>query len=107
MPTVRDFKKYSFHPSRIDRCGRHIGSKLYWKLYAIENTIRVVIHSVLSAQIGNQWWAAAVAPGGPSAAVGAAGGALVFRFRQFQQLLVQLVTFPLCCAASKAFMVGP
>jgi hypothetical protein len=62
MPTVRDFKKYSFHPSRIDRCGRHIGSKLYWKLYAIENTIRVVIHSVLTAQIGAQWWAAAVDP---------------------------------------------
>ena len=62
MPAVRDFRKYSFHPSRVDRCGRDIGSKVYWKLYAIENTIRVVIHSVLSAQIGNQWWAAAVDP---------------------------------------------
>ena len=60
MPAVRDFRKYSFHASRVDRCGRHIGSKLYWKLYTIENTIRVVINSVLSAQIGNQWWAAAV-----------------------------------------------
>jgi hypothetical protein len=33
---------------------------VYWKLYAIENTIRVVIHSVLTAQIGAEWWAAAV-----------------------------------------------
>jgi len=60
MPVVRDFRKYSFHSSRVDRCGRHIGSKVYWKLFAIENTIRVVIHSVLTAQIGAQWWATAV-----------------------------------------------
>jgi len=61
MPAVRDFRKFSFEASRVDRCGRHIGSKVYWKLYAIENTIRIVIHSVLSAQIGKHiWWATAV-----------------------------------------------
>ncbi len=62
MPLVRDFRNYSFRSARIDRCGRHIGSKLYWKLYAIENTIRIVIHSVLTAQIGVNWWTVAVDP---------------------------------------------
>jgi hypothetical protein len=60
MPVVRDYRKYSFLPNRIDRCGRDIGSKLYWKLYAVENTIRIVVHSVLSAQIGTNWWISAV-----------------------------------------------
>ncbi|MGD0292878.1 MAG: hypothetical protein ABSB30_03410 [Terracidiphilus sp.] len=60
MPIVRDFRNYSFLPARVDRCGRNVGAKLYWKLYAIENTIRVVIHSVLSVQIGANWWNVAV-----------------------------------------------
>jgi hypothetical protein len=62
MPIVRDFRNYPFQPRRIDRCGKDIGRKLYWKLYALENTIRVVINSVLLLQIGQQWWATAVAP---------------------------------------------
>lgn len=62
MPLVRDFRKYSFLPLRVDRCGRNIGNKAYWKLYSIENTIRVVVNSVLSQQIGNQWWDQAVNP---------------------------------------------
>jgi hypothetical protein len=62
MPVVRDFRGYSFLPARIDRCGRHVGSKLYWKLYAIENTLRVVIHSVLTVQVGPNWWHVAVGP---------------------------------------------
>jgi hypothetical protein len=56
VPRVRDFRRYSYRPDRLDRCGRDVGSKLYWKLYAIENTIRIVIHSVLTAQIGPTWW---------------------------------------------------
>lgn len=60
MPIVRDFKRYPYKPIRLDRCGRDVGSKVYWKLYAIENTIRVVIHSVLTAQLGPTWWAVAV-----------------------------------------------
>jgi hypothetical protein len=38
----------------------HIGSKLYWELYAIENTLRVVVNSVLTLQIGTHWWSVAV-----------------------------------------------
>jgi hypothetical protein len=62
MPLVRDFRSATFKPVRIDRCGRYVGSKLYWKLYAIENTLRIVINSVLTQQIGPNWWSLAVDP---------------------------------------------
>jgi len=62
MPLVRDFRNASFKLERIDRCGRYIGSKLYWKLYAIENTVRIVTNSVLTQQIGPNWWNLAVDP---------------------------------------------
>ena len=62
MPVVRDFRPHSFQARRVDRCGKNIGGELYWKLYALENTIRVVINSVLLVQIGQQWWMTAVAP---------------------------------------------
>jgi hypothetical protein len=60
MPRVRDFRQFAFQPGRIARCGRNIGAEVYWKLYAIENTIRIVIHSILSVQISPNWWATAV-----------------------------------------------
>ena len=59
MPLVRDFRGYSFQPERIDRCGRHVGLRIYSKLYVIENTLRVVIHSVLTANISPDWWSVA------------------------------------------------
>jgi hypothetical protein len=62
MPVVRDFRNYSFAALRVERCGRYLGRNVYWKLYAIENTLRVLIHSVLSAQIGPLWWDSAVDP---------------------------------------------
>jgi hypothetical protein len=62
MPHVRDFRNLAFQPDRIARCGRNIGAAVYWKLYAIENTIRIVIHSVLTVQIHLNWWTVAVDP---------------------------------------------
>lgn len=62
MPLVRDFRNASFRLDRIDRCGRYVGTKLYWKLYAIENTLRIVVNSVLTLQIGTNWWTVAVDP---------------------------------------------
>jgi hypothetical protein len=62
MPIVRDFRNFAFQPRRIDRCGRFIGRQVYWKLYAVENLLRLFIHSVLSAQISPQWWSVAVDP---------------------------------------------
>lgn len=62
MPAVRDFRSFRFDAVRVDRCGRFVGRQIYWKLYAIENLLRMVIHSVLSAQISPQWWNLAVDP---------------------------------------------
>jgi hypothetical protein len=62
MAAAKDFRKYSFMPIRVDRCGRSIGSNSYWKLYSIENTVRVIVNSVLSKQVPQPWWASAVNP---------------------------------------------
>jgi hypothetical protein len=62
MPTVSDFRGYAFDHVRVDAAGRNIGGRVYWKLYAIENLFRVVVHSVLTAQAGVNWWSIAVDP---------------------------------------------
>ena len=62
MSGVRDFRNFAFQPARLTRCGRNIGAEVYWKLYVIENTIRIVVHSVLSVQIDPNWWTVAVDP---------------------------------------------
>ncbi len=62
MPVVRDFRNYSYDAQRVERCGRYLGRNSYWKLYAIENILRIVVHSVLSVQIGPAWWNLAVTP---------------------------------------------
>jgi len=56
MPIVRDFRRYQFSPDRVNRCGHFVADNSYWKLYAVENTLRVVIASVLTIQIGPHWW---------------------------------------------------
>lgn len=62
MPIVRDFRNFRFDSRRIDRCGKFVAQNSYWKLYAIENLLRLIIHSVLSAQINSSWWNVAVDP---------------------------------------------
>ncbi len=63
MPIVADFRNSAFDSTKIDAAGKDIGRKVYWKLYAIENLVRVIVHSVLTAQVGANWWAATVDPG--------------------------------------------
>jgi len=62
MPIASDFRNYAFDQVRVDAAGRNIGGRVYWKLYAIENLVRVVVHSVLTAQAGAGWWSVAVDP---------------------------------------------
>lgn len=62
MPTVNDFRGYAFDPGRVDAAGKNIAQNVYWKLYAIENLVRVVTHTVLITQVGANWWAVSVAP---------------------------------------------
>lgn len=47
----------------ISKSGTYLGKHVYWKLYAIENFYRVLLHSILSVQItGKNWWSIAVDP---------------------------------------------
>jgi hypothetical protein len=59
MPGARDFRTSAFDLGKVDRAGKSVGREVYWKLYAIENVVRVLIHSVLTVQIGPDWWSAA------------------------------------------------
>jgi len=56
MPAVRDYRLGSFDVSGVRACGKNIGRTVYWKLFAIENIMRIIIHSILNAQIGQNWW---------------------------------------------------
>jgi len=57
MPkAARDFRSHSFDVNRVDIAGKDIGGRVYWKLYAIENLIRVIVHSVLTVQLGKNWF---------------------------------------------------
>ncbi len=60
MTASKDFRAFPFDAGRITRSGKSLGRQTYWKLYAIENIFRVLIHSVLSAQIKPDWWTYAV-----------------------------------------------
>ncbi len=62
MPKVTDFRQLPFDTGAITAGGKYIGRKTYWKLYAIENIFRIVIHSILSVQIPkpDNWWDVAV-----------------------------------------------
>jgi len=62
MAGTQDFRGFPFSQSRIDTCGRYLGHQSYWKLYAIENDLRIILHTVLSAQIAPDWWDAVVDP---------------------------------------------
>src|SRR5690349_15101674 len=62
MPAV-DFRKYDFSVGRINDSGKSVGRRVYWKLFAIENHVRIIVHSVLTAQISSDWWASATDPG--------------------------------------------
>lgn len=60
MPGAVDFRTRAFAGVNVDASGRDLGRKVYWKLYVIENLIRVVVHSILTAQVGPNWWASSV-----------------------------------------------
>jgi hypothetical protein len=57
LSNVRDFRVVpSFDIDRINRNGRYVGRTLYWKLYFVENALRIIINSVLSTQVNPDWW---------------------------------------------------
>jgi hypothetical protein len=62
MTSVPDFRTLPFNLAAVDASGTSMGRSSYRKLYAIENILRVIIHSVLTVQIGPDWWMFAVDP---------------------------------------------
>lgn len=60
MSRAVDFRQLAFKVPEVESTGKFVGTKSYWKIFAIENLFRVIIHSVLSVQIGSQWWTIAV-----------------------------------------------
>lgn len=57
-----DFRLHNYDTGRLVASGRYMGRNIYWKLYFIENAVRTIIHSVLTAQIHSGWWSLAVDP---------------------------------------------
>ncbi len=62
MLTAVDYRILPFSITAIGDSGKYLGRSAYWRLYVIENLVRVVVHSVLTAQIGPTWWMIAVDP---------------------------------------------
>ena len=59
---VTDFRNHPYDAKRVTASGKDLGAKVYPKLFAIENLVRIVVHSVLTAQLGSNWWALAAGP---------------------------------------------
>lgn len=58
-----DFRTFAFDSTRVASSARLVGRGPYWKLYAAENVLRVIVHTVLTAQVpGGNWWTQAVGP---------------------------------------------
>jgi hypothetical protein len=53
---VKDFRNKPFDITSVNYSGKDIGKNTYWKLYAVENLFRLIVHSILTAQIGTDWW---------------------------------------------------
>ena len=58
MSRIRDFRLYATVAiENVDRSGKNVGKAVYWKLYAIENLYRIIVHSILSTVFyPEDWW---------------------------------------------------
>jgi hypothetical protein len=61
MSVVVDFRRLSsFTVEGANRNGRFLGRGVYWKLYFVENALRVIINTILSIQVDptpySSWW---------------------------------------------------
>jgi hypothetical protein len=62
LTVLSDFRlAHDFDIDGVEKNGRFMGRSIYWKLYFVENVLRIIINSVLSAQISPDWWKVAVA----------------------------------------------
>ena len=59
---AKDFRTYAFDVVRVDAAAKSVGRDPYWKLYAAENIVRVIVNTVLLGQLGPNWWQLAADP---------------------------------------------
>jgi hypothetical protein len=62
MAVPPDFRTQPLVLSAIADCGRFTARTSYWRLYTVENDLRVIAHSILTIQINPTWWSVAVSP---------------------------------------------
>lgn len=60
MAIPADYRTLPLSVSSIADCARFTGERPYWRLYVTENVLRVIVHSVLTEQYGQNWWSFAV-----------------------------------------------
>jgi len=60
---MADYRNFNWNAAVLTTYGKELGKDYYWKIYVSENTIRVIIHSVLAIQVGADWWDKVVDPG--------------------------------------------
>lgn len=60
---MADYRNFNWNIAGLTSYGKKLGKDYYWKIYVLENTIRVIIHSVLAIQVGPDWWDKVVDPG--------------------------------------------
>jgi len=60
---MADYRNFNWNTGVLTTYGKTLGKDYYWKIYVSENTIRVMIHSVLAIQVGPDWWDKVVDPG--------------------------------------------
>lgn len=53
---MSDFRLASFDEKALLSYGKVLGRNYYWKVFASENILRIVINSVLSVQVDADWW---------------------------------------------------
>ncbi len=51
-----DFRDLGYSLSNVKDSGRFLGRNFYWKFYALENLVRILIYTVLTEQLGRKWW---------------------------------------------------
>jgi hypothetical protein len=59
---MADYRNFNWNTTVLTSYGKQLGKDHYWKIYVLENTIRVIIHSVLAIQVGPDWWNKVVDP---------------------------------------------
>jgi hypothetical protein len=51
-----DYRYRAFSVTKLKRTSTHLGQYQYPNIYVVENCLRIIIHTVLTNQLGPDWW---------------------------------------------------